>query len=267
MAQYSQNSPLSDVFIRKIVGSAIYAEIALAAGCRWQDTDLEEVIDKRFEHDKEFTGIYRKMLLGVIPTNEICNRIQVNLGCGNLIHWRDHPFWRILYPHQPTEEHIAATLKSTERHVFESIWPKNPRKGFIFPKIHNSNDKYEQLAKFNNFSALISLSAYARVPIGQFLISSDSTAAKYSRKIFSRVVCNTPHLFIRWPFLIERYINLVWTSPLGHYFIHSGSPEKDCHTLINEILKEEKASRKRGVNLPPKQLVRRINKDQLRFIQ
>ena len=266
MAQYSQNSPLKDPFLRKIVGSAIYTEIALTAGCIWQDTVLEEIIDKRLELDQEFTGIYRKMLLGTIPTKGVCSRIQNNLEDGNLIYWRDQPFWRILCPKQPTAENIAATLKSTDADVFQSIWPKRIRKGFIYPKIDIYHDKYLELAKFKNFSALISLSAYARSPSQRHLLPTNHHAAEYTRKIFSHVVTTTPHLFIRWPLLIQRFIDLIWSSPQGGYYINRKSAEKDRHSLINEILKKEKISRKRGINLPPRQLVHRINKDQLKLL-
>ena len=116
-----------------------------------------------------------------------------------------------------------------------------------------------------NFDAFFSLCAYARVPTGRFGFACDSEAAFSSRKIFCHVVCNTPQLFIRWPLLIQRYSELVWTSHDEDY--HSSSSISDNKTLLNELLKHEKIARHNGIQLPPKQLVRRINKEELKIIQ
>ena len=87
MPPYPKTSPLKDINIRKMVGSALYVEIALSADMEWRTSVIEKLIDQ--DHYEESTGRYRKMLYGVIPSDKACKRIQKKLQCGDLIKWKN----------------------------------------------------------------------------------------------------------------------------------------------------------------------------------
>ena len=259
MPPYPNSSPLKDINIRKLVGSALYVEIALSTDMEWRTSVIEKLIDQdRYE---EPMGRYRKMLYGIIPSNKICKRIQKKLQCGDLIKWRNHPYWCLLCDSQSGHVYIEKALFTVKRSMRGYIWSE--------PDVVDAKDRSTRIeptlevvkgvAAFKNLYALITLTAWAREAREHHFLRPNYQCALYSRKIFAHVICNTPHLFVRWPLLAKYYKNFIWSFPDSK----ASEPwfDMEWNELIDEIELEEEKARSKRIKLPPKHYFRHFNKN------
>jgi len=264
MARHSKDSPFYEKNIRILAGSAIFVEVALTAGGLWRDTDLDDFINDKNGYEKDnYSGLYRKMLQGTITENHVCRRVQKTLNGGELKFWRDLPYWGLLRSNGTYGTHIDKTLKSIQSRVRHHIWsiPFDKGEHKYSSRAYTSLDSIKAISKYKNLDALLTLTAWARESREQNILVPSYQCAQYTRKIFAYTVCHTPHLFIRWPLLVEQYKNQIWSyldTDMSENWL-----EINLNNLIDEIHTEEKKARKEGIKLPPLQLVRRINREYL----
>jgi len=261
MSTYRKGSHFRDFYIREIIGSSIVADISVSLDGIWNRTELENIIDKR-EHPS-YTGTYRHMYNGRLPYNKKCKEIHDKLkknenSKNTLAIWKNHPFWRLLYILKPTFDEINNALLCVDKKLHTYLWDNptgNIEWDFIFQRKHLTSEDIESIAQYENFDALIMLTALSR----EAHIRNDESIHYHcvlqTRKIFARVICNTPQLYIRWPVLLQFYIEPIW-------FLESGKHYKilDISGLEEEIREEEKLAISKGVLLPPKNEFRNINK-------
>ena len=259
MPAYPRSSVLRDKSIRKMVGSAIYVDIAIAVNKEFGTTKLENLVNGRKLGD--YTGQYRKMLQGIVPDPTSCKIIQKRTkgGC-DLILWRDHPLWSLISQKQSTPDLIEKTLRLVNSSVKKYIWTYPPEAGYNRKSLRMdpSVSLIKTVAEFNNFDAFLILTAWAKEAHDHKLIRNSYQSAIHTRKLFPRVVCNTPQLFIRWPLLAEQYRKNIWTAPKSEVSEPWFSMRLD--EIADEIDIEEKIARENGVNLPPKHIFRSVNK-------
>ena len=266
MATYNRLSQFRYKYLRKLCGSAIYAELAIACGGVWNRTELENLIDGK--QYGEYTGRYRKMCNGTIPYETNCKNIQNQLEVNqnhkcSIIKWRELPLWRLLSFLQPDTEDIKYTLltiKGETRNYIWDVFPEEEQFKYLFSRKPYSKNYFESVAQLNNFEALLTLTAWAREARGFKDYSSHKYCAKYSRKIFAHAVCNTPQLFIRWPILYQYYIEPIWSL-----YSNTDLKELKISEVQDEIYEEEKTARLKGVQLPPKKVFREINKSDIKL--
>ena len=255
---YPNTSPFKDDSVRVIAGSACYVETAISAGQEWDTNKLELRIDNRGLGDR--TNKYRNMHEGSIPNRITCKKIPDQLGAGNITTWRNHPLWALLCSHIKEDKHIDTALKSITSGIRRYIWVDPPEKGEenTSDRFDSSLDLIEVIAPHNNLDALIILSAWAKEARKINIHKTHYQCAQHTYDIFPKVVCSRPHLFIRWPLLLEKYIETVWkpnnTNNSKPWF------KVELNTLICNIKKQEKIARRQQIGLPPEKVMNRINK-------
>lgn len=261
MSRYKSNSYWLDIDLRKLAGSAIAIEAANAAEIIFDRISLVHEIEKR--SNWKTTLNVEKMIKGTLPENDTCLKIQGLLNCNSLTYWKNHPFWPLLSKHHFEPKFVQLALESVkgdiQRYVW-NIWPEEDE-DFKSPRKETSLDLIKTVASFENISALIVLTAWAREARYSNILRPNYQASLYCRKIFARVICRTPHLFIRWPTLALRYKSLIWSFPESDVSVPW--MKNRWEELYDEILEEEKLARGSEVNLPPKREFRRINKSEL----
>jgi hypothetical protein len=257
MTRYAKSSFKSDGIVRTLAGSACFAEVAVAAE-KWDDCALELLIDP--DRWAGYTGIYRKMPKGTLPSDMVCRRVKEVLPNCNIQKWRDHPFWGLLRGpgfNLADVEHALRSIRSDP--VRRSVWgnppDRNQRNSFsrLVPELALIKDIFN----CKQFDALIALTAWARETRALKQHSPAFQSAFFTKAIFAEVVCHTPHLFIRWPLLAEQYKQWIWSSPASD--TSEAWFDMDWEYLLFEISVEEQKARQRGIKLPPHEIVTRIN--------
>jgi len=250
-----------------MVASACYVEIAIASKAEWNPITLEELIDNRYPG--RFTGKYRKMIEGTVPNNKTCIDINEKLSDKtNVIHWRDKPFWSLLHTSITGEQYI-----NKYEYLISRNWPGME---YHLSKVTNSEfmsqntDRYWEEINYDEmldmeelielgiiFEIFSGYTAWAREARERNLLQPMYHNSIITRKLFAKAICNTPHLYIRWPLLAKYYNKLIWTAPPTRTNI----PWYDIkyNELEDEIIIEEKLARKRTVNLPPNNIFKTIN--------
>ena len=268
MPAYKRNSHFKELYIRKIAGSAIVADLAVVLGGAWNLTELELLIDGNPYGDN--TGKYQHISDGRLPYDISCIRIQARLlkileYDHDVLKWKLMPLWRLLYRVSPSFIHIQTALVSIQSEIKNYIW-KNPleevdiNNPFSMQPITLEN--IEAIATFNNFEALLTLTAWARATQNARKYEMHYHCAKLIRKIFAHVVCNTPQLFIRWPILLQYYIEPIW-------FVDELSARQllNINQLESEIYQEECKAREIGIQLPSKYFFNQINKKDIYLLR
>jgi len=237
----------------------IYVETAITAGMEWDVGELERLIDGREYGDR--TNRYRKMYEGTLSLNKTCRRIQKKLGGGHLCEWKNHAYWGLLCSAKSGPEYTERALKTVKGGVQQYIWTHQREKGFEYysARIDTTMDVVKAVAKYHNFDALLTLTAWAREAREHNILRPNYQSASYSRKVFARAVCNTPQLFIRWPLLAYYYKHLIWSFPVTKVSEPWFLMEWD--ELPGEMEIEEKNARQRGIKLPPKEIFDLVNKN------
>ena len=241
-----------------MVGSAIYVETAISAKLTWNMSALEAQVEG--EDRGELTGRFRRMCHGTIPTIRSCREIQKKLKCGHLAWWRNFPYWALLSTTQSGPGYIENALREVEGPVKRCVWVNPPETGFPnqWLRYETSVDMVKSVAEYENVEALIILTAWAREARAHNHLRPSFQSALRTRQIFAKVVCHSPHLFIRWPLLAEKYRLLIWSTPDIDY----SGPWFDMHwkDLPKEMENEARKATQHGVKLPPKKYFRQINK-------
>lgn len=261
MPAYPKDSPFHDRLIRQIVGSACFAEIALANGGLWSPAGLEEELDGRSPGEQ--TGRYSRMTRGVLPSRETLEELQERLGNScQVLKLYYHPFWKLLCMQPPTQQEIERALLSITCNVRHRIWLYPPDKedpmAVRIPRPELTVEKTEQIAKYRNFDALVALIALAREARIRGTLQTYFRNARMSLEIFPYVVTRHPELHICWYPLASRLTNLIWKPQLVF------SPDMQLKTSLSELKKQigplARAARRKGIPLPPQQILRRYNR-------
>ena len=265
MAPYPKSSHLKDTEIRRMVGSAIFVELCLSKRNSWDGIKINDSNAINEQDIGDFSGQHRKMLHGVIPSECKCNNLRKRLDIRNPIYWRNHPYWKLLCNELSLKD-IGVSLRSIQGRVQQLIDNKYPEANPEDWRIKALNDEYtlRKIAKYSNFKALTILTAMAQESKTLYTSSPLPLGAYYTRQIFAHAVCNTPQLFVRWPLLALRYKTSIWSFPENREGNLWFSLKWD--SLLEEINGAEFIARKKGIQLPPKHLMRRINKTQLHTI-
>jgi hypothetical protein len=268
MPPYSTTSPLKEIAIRQLVGSACFVGSAITSGLEWNTTELEKIFENRMAG--KYTGRYRKMLQGIVPSNSICKLIQKGKN-GELTKWRNHPYWMLLTNTFSDIDYLNLYQNSMYLN-WASVYPQM----FLCTNrefLSNDTYRYWEDTNYNEFSGhelssedlrfdlFARYTAWAREAREANYLQPMYQCGKITRLQFPKIVCNSPYLFIRWPLLAELYRNLIWTCP--HFLRNTPWFDMQWKELVNEINIEEKIARDNGINLPPKNLFRRINKNHL----
>ena len=257
MPPYPKSSPLSDICIRKMIGSACVAHITLLT---YEKNVLDPTNRQGIRDLEAYYGQYSKMHQGTIPEEETCKSIEEEGESDSLWMWKNHPFWHLLFMEQYGPKIIENALRTVRGSMQRYIWTVPPEKGFEYysARYDITIDNIKAVAKYWNFHALVTLTAWAREARANNILMTNYHSAFYSRKIFAQVICNTPQLFIRWPLLAEYYKKLIWVFPQSEVSEPWFNLEWD--KLMDEMEIEEKKARNRGVKLTSKHIFRRINK-------
>lgn len=257
MGRHPLDSPLNDQILRCLVGSACYVETALTMGGEWDPTALEYLVYGIDPSD--CSGVYRRMYAGMVPFPSKLVITQKNMRGGHVLHWRNHPFWKLLVIGRIGDEAVNNALKgiegSIERHVY--VFPREGNRNLRVSRYEISADAMKSISEFGDFSALLVLTAWAREVRDSNILRMRSQTSIYTRKIFVHAVCNTPHLYIRWPLLAQRYCELFWTAPKSD--VSQPWLGGEWGSLESEMETEAKKARMRGVKLPPKRVFDRVN--------
>jgi len=268
MPSYSPNDPLKNFKIRQAVAGAVYTEIAITAGLQWEGLSISkpDKEQRKKNPDAERKGDYsgqfkRTRDEGSVPKPESCKYIQKILKGGNILKWRNHPLWPLLCNHLTNTEYIHEALKSIESRIRFTIWdiPYDVGDKKFSPRSEISLDAIKSVSEFKNFDSLLTLTAWAKECRNGNILRPNYQCTQHLYDIFPQVICKTPHLFIRWPLLLEIYNESIWSPPPSEVSIPwlvVNLPE-----LAQEIKNEEKIARKLGIKLPPSNIVSRINKD------
>lgn len=263
MARYSKNCTFVDKDVRILAGSAMFTEIALRASGEWRSNKLEKLIEEQLASENDInTGRYRKMREGYISNDHSCKRIRKALGSGRLKYWRDLPLWGLLSNCGYYNESIDRTLKSihSRSRIYKYVWElstENTKNQS--PTLANLPQTVRiKVADYRNLDTLLILTAWAKETREQNHINESSIYGHVIIRIFAYTVCRVPHLFIRWPLLVDLYRQRIWSF----WRDNMSEPwhEVPSNHLIDEIYEEEKAARMQGIKLPPPHLVRLINK-------
>ena len=257
-----------DIPIKKLIGSAMYVAIAVALKREWSRYELEKIIDGR--KPGHFVGKYVRLCNGIIFNDTTCKNINERMptltnGYFDVFFWKTHPFWKLLTNRQPNTDDINNALLMLRGDIRNYIWKALPQDTFSFridTRNHVSEELINNMAQIANFESLVALTALSReAHINQFY-EVESKCIKAIRKIIVRAICFTPELYIRWPLLLLFYIEPVW-----HHISVSYHRDLGISHLEDEIYEQEKIARSRGVLLPPKNLFRRINQKELKFLR
>lgn len=256
MPKYKKGSHWNNISLRQLAGAACYVETAIKARV-WDWDRLELMIDQRDYGER--TGKYRKWVEGTLPRISSCRKVQNVLKCRYVERWRNQPYWRLFCSDQCRPENIDLALQSIQGDMQRYIWSIWPEKGETFRSVRSVTglENIKAVAEYNNFNALVALTAWAREAHDLNILKSAYQASFYSRNIFARAVCNSPHLFIRWPLLAEMYKNLIWSPLIDGVSIPWMHDKWD--ELQEEMATEERKARQRGVKLPPKRIFEQIN--------
>lgn len=202
---------------------------------------------------------------GQVPDPDSCRHIQKTLKGGNVLKWRNHPYWPLLCNHLADPSHIQDALKCIHSKVRHSIWsiPFDTGDKRFSPRSEISSESLEDVSRFCNFDALLTLTAWAKECKNGNIHRPAWQCARTLYDVFPQAICNTPHLFIRWPLLVEIYNESLWAFPESEVSI--AWLQIDLPQLAQEIRHEETLARKRGVKLPPPNIVSRLNKDHYLF--
>jgi len=272
MPRYSENDPLINTKIRQAVAGAIYVEIAITAGMKWEGVDISKPDEEKRKQNPDqkregdYSGKFKRIRDdGNVPALSSCKYIQKSLKGGNIVKWRSHPIWPLLCNHLTNAEYINKALKTIESRVRLSIWdiPYDLGDKKFSPRSEISPVAIKDVSEFRNFDALLTLTAWAKESRNGNILKSSWQCAEHLYNIFPQAICNTPHLFIRWPLLIEIYNESIWSqleSEVSYKWV-----KVDLSLLAQEIKKEEILARKRGIKLPPPHIVSSINKNHYLF--
>lgn len=259
MAQYSPFLFLSDEILRLLAGSACYAEIAIKTGKEWRDRHLEAAIKGETVKDASYTGLCHRLLKGTIWKPDNCYRSQGMIKNCNITLWLDHPIWGLLHNKSNHPHDINKALRLIKGRITKHVWEGS---GLTKPEVPSlrrevSSESIIDVAQYRNLYSLIILTAWAIEARDNKIYTTHYLCAKHLREIFAEVVCRTPQLFIRWPYLAERYMQEIWRPPSGIKKNAWFSP--DPYALVDEIEYKENIYRKLYKNLPPKNLMKKLN--------
>jgi len=258
---YPKNSHLHNFLIRQIVGAACYADIAIAAGEIWSTNRLEVLIDdERFE---SYTGIYRRMRNGSISDNKILYRIQKTLEFKTLFTWRNHPLWPLLYDDYYHNDHILRALNSLPKNMRDSIFAEGQydSRGVRLARHEVTHGLIKKIVAYENLNAFVAIMAFAREARENNIHRISAFCALQIQKLFPKVVCHTPQLYIRWPQLEKQLTRTIWSFPKTKTSMPWFSVKHN--NLLSEIANEEKHALANHIKLPPKHVFRTINKNHL----
>lgn len=260
MARYHRTSPYRDPTIRLLGGSACFTEAAIAAGGVWDDVELEGLI---YSERDGYSGQFRKMLTGTVPSDDKCKYISDFQKRGALLTWRNHDYWLTLTENLPLPTDYNLTSGFFWSYVEEMFVVTN--KTFVTEMSYRSwEDRFDndEVANAYPFLYLQVHSAYSRHAVTKNLLQPLYVCGLETRLVFSKAICKTPHLYIRWPLLALLYKKLFWdipsSVPVEYWF-----PMR-LNELPTEIASEEAIARHEGVLLPPNNLVQKINAKYLR---
>lgn len=257
MGQHAKDSPFIDTEIRPLAGSAVFAEAAICAGNVWDPGALEELIHMRSSSSTR-TNIFRKMYSRSVPEESTCKLIDRSLTqvsnpqiqC-NTLSWRNHPIWPLLQSREPDKVSIDTALRSVKSDINNYIWldPECTESSVTSQRYPIDIDLIQRISKEKNLESLITLTACAREARSNKNLLASSQCAHYLKDVFPRAICSTPHLYIRWPSLLEIYRQRIWTVPEST----SSTPwiPIDFESLITEIECESRIALEKGVPLPP----------------
>jgi len=275
MPPRKKDSPFKEKDICVMAAGAIFVETSLSTANLWQqeypndDFWSNSILEKHIDHkgedfDKDRTGRYDKLLTGIVSESDVLSDISTKLKTNAVYKWRNLPLWGLLSGNTDKREYIHCALQMIEGDIRQYIWEDYPSNNStsILSRREISPDSIKKIAKFKSFDALLTLTALAIEANERWVLETQYLCAYHLRKIFAHVVCNTPHLFIRWPLLMENYRNMVWSQP----FARPADPKwfnPDLDVLELEIMKQEKISRNNDVQLPPIQLIHKPHKKDL----
>jgi hypothetical protein len=230
----------------------------------WNTTQLERAA---YGKDGGITHAFKTMYQGSVPGTTTCKVINKGLNrysknrvnrC-NTYAWRNLAYWGLLNSDQPGSTYVGKALRHVNSGLKRYIWIDPPEKPAENPssRFDLTLDLIEAVAEHKNFHALLTLTAWAREAIDMKIHRQHYHCARYSRKIFAHAVCTTPHLFIRWPLLAERYRDLIWTPPISDVSVPWFTIKWE--ELLEEIEREEELAREKNLPLPPKDLFEELN--------
>ena len=260
---YPQDSHLKDEEVRRMVVSACFANIALAAGGEWQPVRLEEKIDGR-EYILQ-SGKYRRMAYGRVPRDSTAKELRQRLGpkC-RIRQWRDWPFWKLLMMRPLTHQDIENALLSVSHGLKGLIWVDLPQRQHLhdtrYPRYEPTREDIDEIATYKTKHGLCALVALAREARDQGILGIYIKCAQSSLEIFPQVVTQDPHLYICWKRLAKRLTQVIW-QPKVTFSIEPRLIEKSLKTLPQQIRSLANEARERGIPLPPEDVVTRHNRN------
>lgn len=263
MPPHKNESHWKDENVKKLAGAATFTDLCIHAET-WTDSELEDLIDPDLAAS---TGKYRKMRNGTRPDDYTIGYIEDALRGKpvKIKEWRDHAYWPLLCSNHSGSKYIFNALRSIGDDLKQYIWSEwDPGEDYQCTRKSFDLDNIKRVAENKNFDALVILTAWAREAREQNIYEYNLRCAQYSKNVFADVVCSTPQLFIRWPLLLLQYANVIWRPPeteISEFWFKPNLP-----TLVNNILNIENEARAKGILLPPKHLVRQLNKNELNYL-
>lgn len=269
MPRARKNSALSEKRLRSLIGPACFVECALAAGRIWDHERLEhfarkgETLQEPIADDQVWratleTNMFRTMLLNRVPEVSTFRSMEVHLAKGRpkLEEWRGHVLWELL-TEIVSHETIMRAFNSISGKHRDCLFIDTVRGKPGDPGLRGSADMsvMRRLYQLGSVDALVALVASAREARLMRILRPHHNAARYSRKVFPKVIARSPHLYIRWRHLALILAERVWCQPTTTESVIWFSA--DLKALDSEVQACALRSRNSGIQLPPEKLVKK----------